>query len=256
MGHSADADDAFMAWPLAAGLVDTRGLEVELVPEDVQVLNEWAVEGRLEVSAASMHAYARVRERYELLPVGASFGVGYGPVVVARRARSIDELRRVEIVVPGELTTAFLVLRVVLGEFAHRSLPFDRILEEVAAGRAEAGLVLHEGQLTYPSYGLAKCLDLGEWWLAEKGLPLPLGVVVARRDLGAKAIATVSCVFRDAIEFALARRDEALDYALGFGRGIDRDLADRFVSMYVNELTLDMGDDGRRAVNEILAAVG
>jgi 1,4-dihydroxy-6-naphthoate synthase len=256
MGHSADPDDAFMAWPLAAGLVDTRGLEIELVPGDIQELNEWALAGRLEVTAVSMHAYARVCDRYELLPEGASFGVGYGPIVVARRRLSLDELRGVEIVVPGTLTTAFLVLRMLLGEFPYRALPFDRILDEVAQGRAEAGLVLHEGQLTYASYGLEKCADTGRWWLEEKGLPLPLGVVVARRDLGADTIATVSRVFRDSIELALARRDEALDYALEFGRGLDRELADRFVAMYVNDLTLDMGDDGRRAVGEVLQAVG
>jgi 1,4-dihydroxy-6-naphthoate synthase len=257
LGHSADPDDAFMAWPLAAGRLDTRGLELELVPEDVQRLNEWAREGRLEATAASLHAYAHVRDRYELLPVGASFGLGYGPVVVAPRALSLDELRRTEIVVPGTLTTAYLVLRSALGgDYPHRSLPFDRILDEVAAGRAAAGLVLHEGQLTYPDHGLELCLDLGEWWQVEKGLPLPLGVVLARRDLGAEAVAALTAVFRDAIGLALAHREKALDYALGFARGLDRQRVDRFVAMYVNELTLDMGDAGRRAVRELLELVG
>jgi 1,4-dihydroxy-6-naphthoate synthase len=257
LGHSADPDDAFMAWPLAAGAVDTRGLEVELVPEDIQRLNEWAREGRLEVTAASMHAYAHLRDRYELLPVGASFGAGYGPVVVAPEPLSLEELRRTEIVVPGTLTTAYLVLRLALGgDFPHRSLRFDRILDEVVGGRAAAGLLLHEGQLTYAEHGLALCLDLGEWWQTQKALPLPLGVVIARRDLGPETIGTVTAVFRDAIEFALAHREEALEYALGFARGLDRGLADRFVAMYVNELTLDMRDDGRRAVDEILRIVG
>jgi 1,4-dihydroxy-6-naphthoate synthase len=257
VGHSADPDDAFMAWPLAVGRVDTRGLELELVPEDIQRLNEWAGEGRLEVTAASMHAYARLRDRYDLLPVGASFGLGYGPIVVAPEPLSPGELRRTEIVVPGTLTTAFLVLRLALGgDFPHRSLPFDRIIEEVVGGRAAAGLVLHEGQLTYAHHGLACCLDLGRWWEEQKGLPLPLGVVLVRRDLGAEAASRIEAVFRDAIEYALAHREEALEYALAFGRGLDRALADRFVSMYVNELTLDMGDEGRRAVDEILALVG
>jgi 1,4-dihydroxy-6-naphthoate synthase len=257
LGHSADPDDAFMAWPLAAGRIDTRGLDIELVPEDIQRLNEWATEGRLEVTAASMHAYARLRDRYDLLPVGASFGLGYGPVVVAPQPLSREELRRTEIVVPGTLTTAYLVLRQALGgDFPHRSLPFDRILEEVADGRARAGLVLHEGQLTYPDHGLVSCLDLGRWWQEEKALPLPLGVVLVRRDLRGPAAADVEAVFREALEHALAHRDEALDYALGFARGLDRERADRFVSMYVNELTLELGADGRAAVSEILALVG
>jgi 1,4-dihydroxy-6-naphthoate synthase len=257
LGHSADPDDAFMAWPLAAGRVDTRGLDIELVPEDIQRLNEWAGEGRLEVTAASMHAYARLRDRYDLLPVGASFGLGYGPVVVARGPLSPEELRQTEIVVPGTLTTAYLVLRLALGgDFPHRPLPFDRILEEVAGGRAAAGLVLHEGQLTYPDHGLVGCLDLGRWWQDAQALPLPLGVVLVRRDLAPHAASAVEAVFRDAIEHALAHREEALDYALRFARGLDRERADRFVSMYVNELTLEPGDEGRRAVDEILSLVG
>lgn len=256
IGHSADPDDAFMAWPLATGRVDTRGLDIELVPDDIQRLNELALEGELEVTAASVHAYAHLRERYELLPVGASFGLGYGPVAVARRHLPPDELRRTEIVVPGTLTTAYLVLRLAIGEFRHRSLPFDRIIDEVAEERAEAGLVLHEGQLTYAAHGLVKCLDLGEWWQAETGLPLPLGVVLARADLGGEVIDTVRTVLHDAIGVALAHRDEALAYARRFGRGLDAHLADRFVAMYVNDLTLDMGGEGRRAVDELVALVG
>lgn len=256
VGHSADPDDAFMAWPLAAGRIDTRGLEIELVPDDIQRLNEAARESRLEVTAASVHAYAHLRDRYDLLPVGASFGLGYGPVVVAPRLLSLEELRRTEIVVPGTLTTAYLLLRLALGgDYRHRTLPFDRILDEVAEGRAAAGLVLHEGQLTYPDRDLAGCLDLGEWWQERRGLPLPLGVVLVRRDLGDDVAATVTAVFREAVEDALAHRDQALDYALGFARGLDRELVDRFVSMYVNELTLDPGDDGRRAVAELVQVV-
>lgn len=256
-GYSADADDAFMAWALAEGRVDPRGLEWEHVVSDIQSLNEWAVEGRLEVTAISMHAYPHVRERYALLPNGASMGRGYGPVVVAPRALSPDELRGVEIAVPGTLTTAFLVLREFLGgDFAYREVRFDRILDEVTSGRAAAGLVLHEGQLTYPAAGLEKCVDLGEWWLAKTGLPLPLGVVVARRDLGEETIERVADVLRDSIREGLDHRSEAMGFAMQFGRGLDVETADRFVAMYVNDLTLDMGEEGRRAVDELLSRVG
>jgi 1,4-dihydroxy-6-naphthoate synthase len=256
-GYSADADDAFMAWALAEGRVDSRGLEWEHVVSDIQSLNEWAVEGRLEVTAISMHAYPHVREQYALLPNGASMGRGYGPVVVAQRALSPDELREVEIAVPGTLTTAFLVLREFLGgDFAYREVRFDRILDEVTSGRAAAGLVLHEGQLTYPAAGLEKCVDLGEWWTAKTGLPLPLGVVVARRDLGEETIERVADVLRDSIREGLDHRPEAMRFAMQFGRGLDVETADRFVAMYVNDLTLDMGEEGRRAVDELLARVG
>lgn len=255
-GYSADADDAFMAWALAEGRVDPRGLEWEHLVSDIQSLNEWAVEGRLEVTAISMHAYPHVRERYVLLPHGASMGRGYGPVVVAPAALSRDELREVEIAVPGTLTTAFLVLREFLGgKFAYREVRFDRILDEVTAGRAPAGLVIHEGQLTYPQAGVEKCVDLGEWWLSETGLPLPLGIVVARRDLGEETIARAADVLRDSIRVGLEHRAEATRFAMQFGRGLDEETTDRFVAMYVNELSVDMGEEGRRAIDELLARV-
>src|SRR4051795_11336070 len=173
-----------MFWGLAAGVVDPRGFEIELVPQDIQTLNRWALEGRLDVTALSLHAYPFVQERYILLPHGASMGSGYGPIVVARDQMSLDELRGVEVAIPGRMTTAFLLLRMVLGEFASREVPFDQILDEVASGRADAGLVIHEGQLTYGDAGLHKALDLGALWQEETGLPLPLGVNAARRDLG------------------------------------------------------------------------
>jgi 5,8-dihydroxy-2-naphthoate synthase len=252
IGHSADPDDAFMYWGLAAGAVDTRGFEFEPVIEDIQTLNEWALEGRLEVTAISAATYPLVQGRYVLLPHGASMGSGYGPVVVAPRALSREELRELEIVVPGVNTTAFLVLRMFLGgEFRHRALPFDEILEEVEDGRAEAGLLIHEGQLTFGDHGLEKSVDLGEWWLLETGLPLPLGVNAARRNLGPEALRDLSQVLRASIEAGLEHRDEAMSYAMQFGRGIDSELADRFVSMYVNELTRDYGDEGRQAVQEL-----
>ena len=220
IGHSADPDDAFMVWALATGNVDARGFEFELIPEDIQVLNEWALEGRLEVTALSMATYPLVADRYDLLPHGASIGSGYGPIVVAREPLALEELREVEIVVPGRLTTAFLVLGMALGgEFAHRTLPFDEILDEVRSGRAAAGLLIHEGQLTYAEEGLVKVLDLGEWWLLETGLPLPLGVNVARRDLGDDVLADLSAVLEDSIQAGLANRKEAMGYAMRFGRG-------------------------------------
>lgn len=251
VGHSADPDDAFMAWGLVSGRVDPRGFEFEFVPEDIQVLNEWALDAKLEVTALSLATYPLVQDRYALLPHGASIGSGYGPVVVAGRPMSLNELRGVEIVVPGRLTTAFLVLGMALGrDFAHRALPFDRIVDEVKSGRAEAGLLIHEGQLTYADDGLAKVLDLGEWWLLETGLPLPLGVNVARRDVS--RLDELSGVLRESIQAGLAHRDEATNYALGFARGLEPDTADRFIEMYVNELTCDYGDEGRQAVEELL----
>jgi 1,4-dihydroxy-6-naphthoate synthase len=251
IGHSADPDDAFMVWALVAGRVAPRGFEFEFVPEDIQVLNEWALEGRLEVTALSLATYPLVQDRYVLLPHGASIGSGYGPIVVAREQLSLEELRRVEVAVPGRLTTAFLVLGMALGgPFAHRALPFDRILDEVKSGRAEAGLLIHEGQLTYADEGLVKVLDLGEWWLLETGLPLPLGVNAARRDV--PRVDELSEVLRDSISAGLEHREEATAYALGFARDLDAETADRFIAMYVNELTCDYGDEGRMAVEELL----
>ena len=250
VGHSADPDDAFMAWAFEAGTVDTRGLEFELVASDIQTLNQWALSGRLEVTALSAGAYAAVRERYVLLPHGASFGEGYGPIVVARDELSLDELREVEIVTPGALTTASRVLRRVLGDGVTRDAPFDEILDEVVSGRARAGLLIHEGQLTYAEHGLHKLLDLGVWWQDETGLPLPLGVVAVRRDV--ERAGDVSAVVREAIESGLENRDEAMRYAVEFGRGIDASTADEFVAMYVNDMTLDMGERGRRAIELLL----
>src|SRR5215208_6545703 len=252
VGHSADPDDAFMFWALDAGRVDTRGFELEQVVSDIQTLNEWATEGRLEVSAVSMGAYPYVADRYVLLPHGASMGSGYGPVVVTRDPTDPEDLASKEIVIPGRMTTAYLVLRLALGEEVRvRELPFDRILDEVVSGRADAGLLIHEGQLTYASAGLHKALDLGEWWLLETGLPLPLGVNVARRDLG-ELLNDVSEVLGEAIRAGLDNREDAMQYALRFGRGIDAETADKFVAMYVNDITCDYGEEGRAAVAELM----
>ncbi len=239
-----------MYWALTTDLVDTRGFRFEQVLADIQTLNSWARAARLEVTAISLAAYPFVQQDYALLPHGASIGSGYGPVVVAREPLSLEELEGVEIVVPGALTTAYLTLRLALGEVAVRELPFEQIPDEVASGRADAGLLIHEGQLTFSELGLAKVLDLGEWWLLETGLPLPLGVNVARRDV--ERLPDLSAVLHEAIVRGLEHRDQALDYALEFGRGIDAAVADRFVSMYVNELTQDYGDEGRTAVTELL----
>jgi 1,4-dihydroxy-6-naphthoate synthase len=251
VGHSADPDDAFMIWALEAERVDARGLDLQPIVSDIQSLNEWALEGRLEVTALSAGAYPAVAGTYVLLPHGSSFGEGYGPIVVARQEL---DLREVEIVTPGPLTTATRVLKLALGdEVRTRDLPFDQVLDEVVSGRAEAGLLIHEGQLTYGDAGLHKLLDLGVWWQQETGLPLPLGLVGARRDL--ERIDDVSAVLREAIAAGLANRDEAMRYAMGFGRGIDASTADEFVAMYVNELTIDMGDRGRRALELLLGAM-
>jgi 1,4-dihydroxy-6-naphthoate synthase len=253
IGHSPDPDDAFMVWALAEERIDTRGIDFELVPADIQTLNECAQEGRLEVTALSAAAYPVVQDRYVLFPHGASMGAGYGPIVVAREELSRGRLQRTRIAIPGRLTTAYLTLRMYLGgEFLHDVMPFDEILPAVADGRVDAGLLIHEGQLTYADSGVRKCIDLGEWWLLETGLPLPLGVNTIRRDLGAETTATVSTVLQEAIRAGLSQRREALAYARRFGRDIDDATVDRFVGMYVNELTCDVGDEGRLAVRELL----
>ncbi len=251
LGHSPDPDDAFMFWAIAEGIVHADDFGLSLVARDIETLNRWALtDARLEVTALSAATYARVADRYWLLKHGASFGDGYGPIVVAREPLDLERLREVEIAIPGTMTTAFLVLRMAIGDFRYRELPFDAILDEVREGRAAAGLLIHEGQLTYRAHGLARCVDLGEWWLLETGLPLPLGVNVARRDV--ERLPDLSAVLLESIQAALANRGEAMQYALRFGRGIDANTADRFVGMYVNELTCDYGEEGRAAVRELL----
>ncbi|MDX6442031.1 MAG: 1,4-dihydroxy-6-naphthoate synthase [Gaiellaceae bacterium] len=254
VGFSADPDDAFMFWGLASGTVDARGFEFEPVVQDTQTLNEWSLEGRLEVTAVSLATYPLVQERYLLLPHGGSMGSGYGPIVVAREKLSLDALHETEIAVPGKLTTAFLVLKMALGgEFECRVLPSDEILSAVASGAASAGLLIHEEMITYLDFDLEKCLDLGEWWLLETGLPLPVSVNVVRRDLGDAVAREVSSILRESIDAALEHRSEALEYALAFGHGVDSVRGDRFIGMYVNERTLDYGDEGRLAIQELLA---
>lgn len=255
LGHSPDPDDVVMFWALAANEIDTRGFEFEHVLSDIATLNAWAREGRLEVTAISLHTYPDVQDRYVLLPHGASMGSGYGPVVVSREPMGIEELRNVEVAIPSKSTTAFLVLKMIMGgEFACRELPYEQVLDEVSSGRADAGLVIREGQLVYESQGLHKVVDLGEWWLLETGLPLPLGVNVARRDLGAETLRALSEVLSESIQAGLANRREALRYAaMQSGSELDERLADRFVGMYVNELTCDYGEEGLEAVRELFS---
>ena len=254
LGHSPDPDDAVMFWALAAKAIDLRGFEFEHVLSDIATLNEWAREGRLEVSAISLHTYPHVQDRYVLLPHGASMGSGYGPVVVSRDPMELEELRGVEVAIPSKTTTAFLVLKMMMGgEFDCREVPYELVLDEVSSGRADAGLVIREGQLIYESQGLHKVVDLGEWWLLETGLPLPLGVNVARRDLGEETLHELSEVLRESIQAGLANRREALSYAVQSANGLDDRLAERFVGMYVNELTCDYGEEGRDAVRELLS---
>ena len=254
VGHSPDPDDAFMFYGIAAGKVDTAGFEIQQVLEDIETLNRRALEGQLEVSAVSIHAYSHLSERYALMPCGASMGDGYGPCVVARSPLKPGDLAGKTIAVPGKLTSAFLALRLFLGhDFEHEVVPFDKILEAVESGRVDAGLIIHEGQLTYGGLGLQLVVDLGVWWSETRdGLPLPLGGNVVRKDLG-PLVPTLTRVIKDSIEYGLDHRKEALDYAMDFGRGLDRPLADRFVGMYVNDLTRDYGDRGRQAIERFLA---
>ncbi|HXE73564.1 MAG TPA: MqnA/MqnD/SBP family protein [Candidatus Nitrosotenuis sp.] len=253
VGHSPDPDDAFMFFALAKGHLDTGELRFRDVLADIETLNRWAFEGRLEVTAVSLHAYAYVADRYALLTCGASLGHGYGPILVARPGLSLQQALAGPVAIPGRYTTAFLAARLFAGDFPAVEVPFDRILDEVVQGRAASGLLIHEGQLTYAERGLEKLVDLGAWWADETGgLPLPLGVDVVRRDLGPALCARVAALLEKSIAYALDHRPEALEYAMAFGRGLDRPRADRFVEMYVNASTLDLGPRGRQAVEEFL----
>ncbi len=254
VAHSPDSDDAFMFFALAEGLVDTEGLSFVHELSDIESLNRRALDGELEVSAVSFHAYAYVSDRYLLLPHGASFGDGYGPVVVARKPISREAIGRGEVLVtsPGERTTAHLALSLWAPGVRTEIRRFDEILEGVREGRLEAGVLIHEGQLTFAREGLAAVADLGRWWKEETGLPLPLGGNVVRRDLGPDRIARVSRALSRSIEYGLAHREEALTHALRYARGLDRGEADRFVDMYVNRWTRGYGVEGRRAVDVLL----
>ncbi len=252
VGHSPDPDDAFMFYALAHDKIDTGDFTFRHELQDIETLNRRALRGELEVTAVSIHAYAFLLDKYALLPSGCSMGDRYGPMVVARRPFKIEELRSLKIAVPGTLTTAFLALRLLVGEFAYEVVPFDQILDAVAAGRFDAGLIIHEGQLTFQNQGLQLIVDLGVWWQERTGLPLPLGGNAVRRDLGADTIRQISRLLKESIRYALDHRQDALAYALRYARDMDMALADRFVGMYVNDWTLDYGPRGRAAVQRLL----
>ena len=253
VGHSPDPDDAFMFHALANGKIDTGDLEFVHELQDIETLNRRAMRGELEVSAVSIHAYAHLLDKYALLPTGCSMGDRYGPMVVARRPMTVGELKAVKIAIPGTMTTAFLTLRLLLpGGFQYDVVPFDEIIGVVASGKYDAGLIIHEGQLTFQNQGLHLVVDLGVWWQEKTGLPLPLGGNVVRRDLGPELMHRISEYLKQSIRYSLAHRQEALQHALQYARDMDVTLADKFVGMYVNDWTLDYGPRGREAVRRLL----
>jgi 1,4-dihydroxy-6-naphthoate synthase len=252
IGHSPDPDDAFMFYALTHGKLDTAGLTFKHVISDIESLNHRAVEGELEVTALSVHAYGYVMDQYALLASGGSFGDRCGPVVVARRPMQVGELGDVRIAVPGTMTSAYLLLKLLLMHFRFEVVPFDKIMQAVADGEVEAGLLIHEGQITFQQMGLHKVVDLGEWWHADTGLPVPLGVNAVRKDLGKQLMRKISQLLSESIRYGLGHREDAVAYAMQYGRGMDAATTGRFVDMYVNPWTLDMGEKGREAIGRLL----
>ena len=253
VAHSPDSDDAFMFYGLATNKLETEGLKFEHTLKDIQTLNEDAQKGVFDVTAISFHAYAYVSDKYALLPHGASIGDNYGPIVVSKEPRDASEIGSMKIAIPGEMTSAFLALRIYNPDFQYVVVPFDEIIEAVQKGDVDAGLLIHEGQLFYNQMGLNKVLDLGEWWHEKTGLPLPMGGNVIRRDLGPELMQRVSKYLHQSIVYSMDNREDALAYAMQFARDMQPELADRFVAMWVNDLTLDYGDRGREAVKRLLA---
>jgi 1,4-dihydroxy-6-naphthoate synthase len=252
IAHSPDSDDAFMFYGLATNKVRSAGIRYTHTLCDIETLNRRAMDGFYDVTAISFHAYPYIQDKYALLPSGGSVGEGYGPMIVANRACSLSEIKQKRIAVPGTLTTAYLVLQLFAPGVETEVVPFDQIIPQVLEGKYEAGLIIHEGQLTFDKSGLHRIIDLGRWWQKVTGLPLPLGGNAIRRELGAELMATVASALRNSIQYALDHREEALAYAMQFARDLDSQLADRFVGMYVNERTLDYGPDGREAVRRLL----
>ena len=251
VAHSPDSDDAFMFYALATRKIDTRELNYVHTLSDIETLNKKAMKGEYEVSAISFHAYAYMADQYALLSCGASMGRNYGPIVVSGKPIRAKSLATNVVAVPGTLTSAFLTLRLFEPDVQYKVVPFDRILDEVQKGNYDAGVLIHEGQLTYRELGLHKVVDLGQWWLKQTGLPLPLGGNIIRRDLGQKLMERVAQDIRNSIQYALDHREEAMAYAIQFSRGLDTQRVDRFIGMYVNELTLDYGSEGRQAVRRL-----
>jgi 1,4-dihydroxy-6-naphthoate synthase len=274
LGHSPDPDDAFMFYAMAQDKIDLRGYRFEHQLEDIQTLNERAVRGELHISAISIHAYAYVAHKYALLPCGASMGDGYGPIIVRKRSPPNSQLRKdsraggttsdgdsavrefligKKIAVPGKMTSAFLALQLFLGEFDYVVVPFDQIFDALRSGRADLGLIIHEGQLTYAKSGFEKIVDLGSWWKEQTGLPLPLGGNVVRKDIPKPVRRDLSEIIRQSIDYGLAHRDEAVRHSLPYARDMDARLAGKFIGMYVNEFTRDYGEVGRDAIRKFLA---
>ncbi len=252
IGHSPDPDDAFLFYAMTNGKVPLGGMTVTHCMEGIEELNQRAMSGELEMTAVSLHAYPYIADRYLLLTTGASVGEGYGPLVVSKSPMTVEELKKVRIAVPGRLTTASLLLQLAIGEADLVMMPFDQILPAVHEGKIPAGVLIHEGQITYSSSGLSKVLDLGEWWKQTTGLPVPLGVNVVRRDLGAAVLKKLASTFKDSLDYAFAHRDEALRYAQQYGRGLSPALTDRFVGMYVNRWSVDCRPDGAKAMQKLL----
>lgn len=257
LGHSPDPDDAFMFYGLAKGLVDAEGYEFEHILQDIQTLNERALREELDISAISIHAYASVLDKYALLPCGASMGDNYGPMIVAREAFGVGKLSKKKIAIPGKMTSAFLALKLFLesDRFDYVVVPFDEIMDYVKEGKADCGLLIHEGQLTFEQEGLVNIVNLGEWWFQKtNGLPLPLGANVVRKSFGQPMLSQINRILKRSIEFSLdpKHRRDAVVHSMQWGRGMEVDMADKFVGMYVNDLTLDFGDRGRRSVELFL----
>ncbi len=252
VAHSPDSDDAFMFYGLATNKLETDGLKFEHTLKDIQSLNEDALNGVFDVTAISFHAYAYISDKYALLPHGASIGDNYGPILVSKEPRKAEEIPSMKIAIPGEMTSAFLALRIYNQDFEYEVVPFDEIMDEVQSGKFDAGLLIHEGQLFYKQLGLDKILDLGEWWFERTGLPLPMGGNAIRRDLGEDLMKKVSRCLHQSIEYSMENREDALAYAMQFARDMPPELADRFVAMWVNDLTLDYGTRGREAVKLLL----
>ena len=253
IGHSPDTDDIFMIYGLATGQIDTKGLALEFVARDIETLNTWAREGHLEVTAMSAHAFAYTRNRYRILSHGASMGENYGPIVVTRKPCTLDELRHMTIAIPGTLTSGFLMLCLLLGDVAYRKMRFDAILDEVAGGQADAGLIIYEGQLTFQKQGLHLGVDLGQWWHEQTGgLPFPLSINTIRSDIDPTLAKTISALLKQSMQYSLDHRQEALVYALRDNQQLDWNTANRFIDRYVNQRTVDMGADGRQAITELL----
>ena len=252
VAHSPDSDDAFMFYGLATNKLETEGLKFEHTLKDIQSLNEDAKNGVFDVTAISFHAYAYIADKYALLPHGASIGDKYGPIVVSKEPRLAEEIGDMKIAIPGELTSAFLALRIYKPDFEYEVYPFDEIIEAVQKGKVDAGLLIHEGQLFYKQMGLDKVLDLGEWWHERTGLPLPMGGNVIRRDLGEDLMKQVSKHLHRSIKYSMENREDALRYAMQFARDMEPELADRFVAMWVNDLTLDYGERGKEGVRRLL----